>query len=431
MPSTVTDRIAGLSTSVAVKAPCRVATTANITLSGIQTIDGILLVEEDRVLVKDQTDQTTNGIWIVSSTAWSRALDFDGARDAVDGTTVKINEGTVNAAQWFNLTTDNEVIIGTDNIVWAQTYVSFTPVTAATESVAGVAELATQAETNSGTDDERIVTPLKLKALLQALPFDPAMVSTDAGATEGPTLEAYRNSATPAAADLLGVFSWAAKSSTAVKRVMGKLVGRLVDATNTSEDFAIDVYTRIAGTLASRFSFGHGFYADGLTDMGVGTVNAIALYQSGIQVGSKIVNRYYAEYLANADIPAATIPLDDTTPLIAEGTQVVSMSVTTTTATQRVRVRFSGFLSTTSSATPGAIAIFRGSTCIVATVWKAEYELQREVICEVEIAPGAAATETYSVRIGNPNTVRFNGSTSARYFGGVAKTVLVADIIEP
>lgn len=163
MPSTVTDRLAGLTTSVAVKAPCRVATTGAITLSGEQTIDGVAVVEGDRVLVKNQVDQTTNGIYVVSSTSWSRALDFDGARDAVKGTTVQVIEGTTYTAQWFNLSTANDVTIGTDNITWTQTYVSLTPVSSATETAAGIAELATQAEVNTGSDDARIVTPLKLK----------------------------------------------------------------------------------------------------------------------------------------------------------------------------------------------------------------------------------------------------------------------------
>lgn len=154
MPSTVTDRLAGLTTSVAVKAPCRVATTANITLSGEQTIDGIAVVEGDRVLVKDQTDQTTNGIWVVSSTAWARALDFDGARDAVDGTTVKIIEGSTYAANWFNLTTDDDVTIGTDNIVWAQTYASLTIVVDAAVGTKGIVSLATRAEINADDADE-------------------------------------------------------------------------------------------------------------------------------------------------------------------------------------------------------------------------------------------------------------------------------------
>ena len=89
------DRIDGLVGGIAVKAPCRVATTAPITLSGAQTIAGVALnadaTPRERVLVKDQTSAIDNGIYDVNSGAWTRSPDFDGARDAVDGTQVLIN----------------------------------------------------------------------------------------------------------------------------------------------------------------------------------------------------------------------------------------------------------------------------------------------------------------------------------------------------
>jgi hypothetical protein len=119
MPSTVTDRLAGASASVAVKAPCRVATTANITLSGLQTIDGISVVAEDRVLVKDQSTASENGIYICQSTAWERAPDFDGARDVVTGTLVPVNLGTANAGFIFKVTTTGTITIGTTSITFA------------------------------------------------------------------------------------------------------------------------------------------------------------------------------------------------------------------------------------------------------------------------------------------------------------------------
>jgi len=118
MPSTATDRLAGASASVAVKAPCRVATTANITLSGTQTIDGIAVVADDRVLVKDQTTGSENGIYIASSTAWERAPDFDGSRDAVTGTLVPVNFGTVGAGFIYKLTTTGTITIGTTSLTF-------------------------------------------------------------------------------------------------------------------------------------------------------------------------------------------------------------------------------------------------------------------------------------------------------------------------
>lgn len=117
MPSTQIDRIDGLTTSVAVKAPCRVATTAAITLSGLQTIDGVALADSDRVLVKNQTSPVANGIYISHATTWERALDFDGARDVVDGTSVYVRSGA-STGLWRVNATDNPIIIGSSSITF-------------------------------------------------------------------------------------------------------------------------------------------------------------------------------------------------------------------------------------------------------------------------------------------------------------------------
>lgn len=106
MSSVSTDRIDGLSSDVAIKAPCRVATTANITMSGLQTIDGVALANLDRVLVWLQTDATQNGIFVCrDGEAWTRALDFNGARDTVYGTTVYVTSGATHQRTFFILET--------------------------------------------------------------------------------------------------------------------------------------------------------------------------------------------------------------------------------------------------------------------------------------------------------------------------------------
>lgn len=118
MPATYTDRRAGLSTSLAVKAPCRVATTAAITLSGLQTIDGVTVVEHDRVLVKDQADPVYNGIWDASPRTWTRALDFDGTLDAIDGTRVAVRQGTTYTTSYFAVVATDPIYIGVTAIAF-------------------------------------------------------------------------------------------------------------------------------------------------------------------------------------------------------------------------------------------------------------------------------------------------------------------------
>lgn len=120
MSSVTTDRVSGLNAALAIKAPVQAATTANITLSGAQTIDGISVTTGDRVLVKDQTDDTENGIYDVSTSAWSRAKDFDGPGDVVTGTMVLVPAGTTNANSFWRVTTADPITIGTSSIAFAQ-----------------------------------------------------------------------------------------------------------------------------------------------------------------------------------------------------------------------------------------------------------------------------------------------------------------------
>ena len=78
-----------------IKKSVRVATTANITLSGTQTIDGIAVVAGDRVLVKDQTTASQNGIYVVAAGAWSRATDAN-TISKLAGALVNVDSGTAN-----------------------------------------------------------------------------------------------------------------------------------------------------------------------------------------------------------------------------------------------------------------------------------------------------------------------------------------------
>lgn len=91
--TTMVDRLAGASSGLSQKAPSRVATTANITLSGFFAIDGVTPTSSEhpdlrRILVKNQTDAAANGIYIMDTGPWERAKDFDGINDIRQGTYV-------------------------------------------------------------------------------------------------------------------------------------------------------------------------------------------------------------------------------------------------------------------------------------------------------------------------------------------------------
>ncbi|TIW18476.1 MAG: hypothetical protein E5V81_17760 [Mesorhizobium sp.] len=99
----------------------RLATTANITLYGLQTIDGVLTQVGDRVLVKDQADQAQNGIYTASEGQWFRAADARTARTVQWGTTLIVQEGSVNAGKVFRFETIDPQI-GDDPLTIVDTY---------------------------------------------------------------------------------------------------------------------------------------------------------------------------------------------------------------------------------------------------------------------------------------------------------------------
>ena len=103
-----------------VKDSVRAATTANITLSGEQTIDGVAVVAGNRVLVKNQDTASQNGIYVAAAGSWSRATDFDSDAEVTPGAFVFVEEGTVAADSGWVLTTDGAITVGTTGLTFAQ-----------------------------------------------------------------------------------------------------------------------------------------------------------------------------------------------------------------------------------------------------------------------------------------------------------------------
>lgn len=103
-----------------VKASVRAATTANITLSGTQTIDGVSVIAGDRVLVKNQSTASENGIYVVSASGWSRATDADVNAEVTAGLFTFVEEGTANADSGWVLTTNQPITVGSTSLAFAQ-----------------------------------------------------------------------------------------------------------------------------------------------------------------------------------------------------------------------------------------------------------------------------------------------------------------------
>lgn len=153
------DRTTGLVGNSAIKVPCRAASTAALTLSGEQTVDGVALVTGDRCLAKDQASGVDNGIYVVDTGAWERAPDADGVYDWVTGTLVRVVAGTQNAGTIFELTTTGTITVGTSSLSFSSIGLPSTPVavasggTGAASAVAGLSNLGViQVTAEAGTN---------------------------------------------------------------------------------------------------------------------------------------------------------------------------------------------------------------------------------------------------------------------------------------
>ena len=137
-----------------VKNSVRVATTANGTLATAfangQTVDGITLATNDRILLKDQSTGSENGIYTVNASgAPTRATDFDENSEVTGGTFFFVEEGTTNADNGFVMTNDGTVTVGTTALV-------FTQFSGAGQVIAGDALTKSGNTLNVGVDDSSI-----------------------------------------------------------------------------------------------------------------------------------------------------------------------------------------------------------------------------------------------------------------------------------
>jgi hypothetical protein len=108
-----------IAAGLAWKDTVRAATTANITLSGTQTVDGVALTATQRCLVKNQSTASQNGIYDVAAGAWTRSADADIEAELLNAS-VFVSEGTVNADTAWVCTTNAPITVNTTSLAWVQ-----------------------------------------------------------------------------------------------------------------------------------------------------------------------------------------------------------------------------------------------------------------------------------------------------------------------
>ena len=153
-PSTGTDAanrdyVDNVARGLSWKQPVRAASTGNVSLSAPGTvIDGVTLTTNDRILLKNQTTGTENGlyVWTGGSAALTRATDADSGTELQAGTAVTVTEGTANGDKVYQIISDGAVTIGTTSTTWGQlggggqTYTGSNGVAVSGANITGVAK---------------------------------------------------------------------------------------------------------------------------------------------------------------------------------------------------------------------------------------------------------------------------------------------------
>ena len=144
------------------KAACSAGTTANITLSGLQTIDGYSVTAGQRVLVKNQTASAENGIYVASASAWTRATDMDVWAEVPGAYTVILN-GSSNADTGWVCTATASGTIDVTAMPWVQfsgsaTYFAGTGLTLASNTFSITNTGVTAATYGSATQTPVLIT---------------------------------------------------------------------------------------------------------------------------------------------------------------------------------------------------------------------------------------------------------------------------------
>lgn len=146
-----------------------------------------------------------------------------------------------------------------------------------------------------------------------------------------------------------------------------------------------------------------------------------------------VVDRAYAEYTANANL-TAVIPGDDTVPQNTEGTQILSVSLTPKSTTNRVRLRFQcEFSASDVNVALGGAIFSSGSANALRASFASAYgaSFAHPLVIEHEYVPGVTSALTFTVRVGplSANTVRLNGTMAGRLLGGAVGSTLVVEEI--
>jgi hypothetical protein len=166
--------------------------------------------------------------------------------------------------------------------------------------------------------------------------------------------------------------------------------------------------------------------ANNLADL----ASAATAWKNIAQAGA-VIDSAYAEHTTNAAI-ASTIQVDDSIPQSTEGTEILTVSITPKSTTNKLRVRFVGQATPTAANNMVAAMFLNSETDARAARYSSTpANFAQLLLIEHEFVPGSTSVQTIKIRVGTADAgnMRFNGNASARIFGGVNRTTLLVEEI--
>lgn len=258
--------------------------------------------------------------------------------------------------------------------------------------------------------------------------------STDAGASAGPDVSVFRNSASPADNDLIGRYLFEARDESANRDIYGSVEGKLLDATGGTEDAEFYLKASIAGTLTTILTWGAGVGVGSVTMPGAGKLNV----QSDIQLNGISLAHGVVQIVSDSETAYTTLgtilPLDNTIPQNTEGVEILAVAITPKHASSILEIDFVGSFGGFSERATAALFVDSTAAALNANGCTVTNSGQMNTIALKRVlVAGSTSARTYKIRAGSDVAadVFLNGDSISRQYGGICTAVLTVKEILP